>query len=213
MSRLHGLVRRVGSFAGTRPGLVFAATVIVFGGGALTLRYGLEQTAQRTGFDRHPAPQVLQEAITSMFSADRCIGVADAERMIASKLDELGLEDWTIQRGAGADRSECVAFGLNGQAHVVELFMALSPEMRLAIEALEGELLRNCYTKDDAAQKVRSLLVEEGLNGWEVRTDGPIGGPAERMDEIMRHVEQGCWIYSTTGWTKGGTRVIWLGGK
>lgn len=205
-------LRRVGRLSGARPGLILAATVLVFGAGGLLLRYGVEQ-AQRTGFDGVPPPQELQEAMSRIFLDDRCIGVADAERMIRSTLDELGLEHWTIERRSGAERSECVTPGLNGEAELVELTVTLGPDVNRTIEALKGELLRDCHAKDDAAHLVESALVEEGLEGWDVRTDGPIIGPADGMDEIRRHVERGCWILSTTGWTAEGTPIVWLGGR
>jgi hypothetical protein len=213
MSRLHELVGRAGRFARARPGVLLAATIAVFGAGGLLLRYGVEQGSQGTGFDGVPAPPALQEAIAGIFGDDRCIGVADAERMIQSKLEELGFGKWTIHKGAGADNAACVAAGLDAEAQEVELVMALGPDVQAALQAAREELLSNCRAKDDAAQMVESVLLEEGLEGWEVRTDGPIVGPADRIDEIERHVERGCWILSTTGWTAAGTPVVWLGGK
>lgn len=37
--------------------------------------------------------------------------------------------------------------------------------------------------------------------------------PSDRVEEIERHVENGGWVYSTTGWTAEGTRPLWIAGK
>jgi hypothetical protein len=43
------------------------------------------------------------------------------------------------------------------------------------------------------------------MDGWRIET-GPLSVPSDREQEIERHVENGCWVYSTTGWTAEGTR-------
>ena len=45
-----------------------------------------------------------------------------------------------------------------------------------------------------------------------MRTDGPIGGPNDRIDEIMAHVDAGCVVYGGSGATEDGTPVFYVGG-
>jgi hypothetical protein len=41
------------------------------------------------------------------------------------------------------------------------------------------------------------------VEGWEISIGGRgIIGPSDRIEEIERHVENGCWIYSATGWIR-----------
>lgn len=213
MRRLTRMLQRLGRHLAARPGRAFAATVVIFLAGGLLFRYGLDQASRPTVFAGVPAPVELQRAVEAIFSDDRCVGSTDAERLIRSTLDELRLGDWTIRRGAGGGNPECVAVGLDGETREVRFFMALGPEAQDVIEAAQEELLRSCHPKDVASETVEAMLIAEGMEEWVVRTDGPVSAPADRWDEIVRHVDRGCWILSTTGWTAEGAPVVWLAGK
>jgi hypothetical protein len=52
-----------------------------------------------------------------------------------------------------------------------------------------------------------------GQSGFEIRSGGAIGGPVDRFQEVVRHVEAGCVIYSTVGFSEEGVRVYWLAGE
>ena len=54
------------------------------------------------------------------------------------------------------------------------------------------------------------------------RSEDQVAAQAAEVDGILtrgvplgfeRHVDDGCWIYSTTGWRENGMRVFWVAGK
>ena len=87
----------------------------------------------------------------------------------------------------------------------------LSPAVRAALEVVSARLLDDCFEPDEAVALVSTALLEAGSGGFFVRTDGPIGGPSDRIDEIMAHVEAGCAIYGGSGATEDGTPVFYVG--
>lgn len=88
------------------------------------------------------------------------------------------------------------------------------PTLTVDLLRLRSSSIRSAGPKEEVTALIEAVLVEAGMDGWEIRTDGPgIVGPGDRIEEIERHVENGCWIYSTTGWTAEGTRLFWIAGK
>ncbi len=88
----------------------------------------------------------------------------------------------------------------------------MAPAVASAVAAISDELLESCYTRDEAVAGLSAALIESGESGFFVRTDGPIGGPNDRMDEIMAHVDAGCVVYGGSGATEDGTPVFYVGG-
>jgi len=91
--------------------------------------------------------------------------------------------------------------------------MALRPEVKEALAAVAARLLAECLTKDQAAATLTAALQGIGEVGWELRTDGPIGGPLDQQEQIKQHVAQGCFIYSGTGWSADGQRRYFIAGQ
>ncbi len=89
---------------------------------------------------------------------------------------------------------------------------ALSPAVIAALEAVSAELLARCYGREEGVARLSAALVEAGESGFYVRTDGPIGGPDDRIDEITAHVHAGCVIYGGSGSTGDGIPVFYIGG-
>jgi hypothetical protein len=88
----------------------------------------------------------------------------------------------------------------------------MAPAVASAVAAISNELLDGCYTRDEAVARLSAALIESRESGFFVRTDGPIGGPNDRIDEIMAHVDAGCVVYGGSGATEDGTPVFYVGG-
>ena len=166
------------------------------------------------GNDHVPLPPGLEDRVTSLFSEDACVSPQVADEQINAILADLGYSEWSVEHGTGSANTECVGASLDGETRTVTLLMALLPEVHDGLAAVREQLYRECRTKEEATALIEAVLVQAGMEGWEIRTDGPgISGPGDRMEEIERHVENGCWVYSTTGWTADGTRMFWIAGN
>lgn len=163
------------------------------------------------GLGESPPPPELEARVTSLFADDRCVTPADAKEQIDSILADLGYADWAVAYGTGAADTECVGAGIDAEARHVLLVMALSPDVRNGLDAVREQLYRECRTRDEAAALVESVLVEAGMQDWRVESGG-LSVPNDRAEQIERHVANGCWVYSTTGWRADGTRIFWIAG-
>lgn len=164
------------------------------------------------GDDHVPLPPGLENRVWSLFSEDACVAPQVAEEQINAILADLGHADWSVEYGTGAADTECVGAGLDGETRTVILVMALSPEVADGLAAVREQLYSECRTKEEATALVEAVLVQAGMERWEIRSDAGIAAPNDRIEEIERHVENGCWVYSTTGWTGEGTRLFWIAG-
>lgn len=157
-------------------------------------------------------PRELQEAIGSIFTGERCLTVQAADQAIRAELVELGMSDWRIHRGLGITNDGCVSAGIDTVHGRIRLDGVQHPDVRKALDLVAEELLERCATKDDAVAMVASTLSGFGETGWEIRGSDLVGGPLDRLDEIKRHAEAGCAVYSGTGMTPEGTRQYYIGG-
>lgn len=124
----------------------------------------------------------------------------------------LGREDWSVRRQLDIRTSGCVTYSINPVSKEIGLLPALHPDVRHALEFVREELYTRCLSEDDATRYLRAKLEGAGEVEFEIRSDGPVGAPRERFDEVMRHVEAGCFIYSGPGWMEDGTPVFYLAG-
>ena len=99
----------------------------------------------------------------------------------------------------------------SGPAIVGKTPTGMTPAVKSALEVISADLLAGCYARDEAVARLSNALIEAGASGFVVRTDGPIGGPKDRIDEIMAHVDAGCVIYGGSGATGDGTPVFYVG--
>lgn len=164
------------------------------------------------GSDEVPPPPELEARVMGLFSEDACVGPQAAAEQISDILADLGYADWSVKFGTGAADAECVAAGLDGQTRTVILVMALPPDVRDGLAAVREQLYSECRTKDEATALIEAVLREAGMEDWRIET-GSLSVPVDRAEEIESHVENGCWVYSTTGWTADGTRVVWIAGR
>jgi hypothetical protein len=95
---------------------------------------------------------------------------------------------------------------------------AKTPDVRLtkaqmaALDAIQVELLDGCFGREEGVARLSTALVDAGASGFFVRTDGPIGGPSDQIEEITAHVDAGCVVYGGSGATADGTRIFYIGG-
>jgi hypothetical protein len=166
------------------------------------------------GSDEVPPPPELEDKVFSLFSEEACVSPQVAEQEITAVLADLGYSEWSVAFGTGAADSECVAAGLDGQTRTVLLFMALPPDVRTGLARVQELLYIECRSKDEATALIEAVLRDAGMENWKIETSsGAPAVPIDRAEEIERHVENGCWVYSTTGWTADGTRVFWIAGN
>jgi hypothetical protein len=162
--------------------------------------------------DSAPAADI-QSAIASVFAGRSCVTGAQAEEGIGPRLLELGYRDWSVVSGPGVRGDGCVSSTTDTVRKRVVLIMALRPEVKEALAVVAARLLDECLTKEQAREAVAAALREVGELGWELREDGPIGGPVNRLDDIKQHVAKGCFIYSGTGWGPDGQRLYFIAGR
>jgi len=197
-----------------RPYASAAMVIVAFGlAGILVLAaQALSRPTSAGSFGEGPPPADINAAVLEILADDRCIPAQEAEAAMRSRLDALGHPSWTIGRGAGVRDGGCVTLSIEPAEQRVVLLMALDPAVRKGLEAVATELLQECKTKEEASELVRAVL--SGTEGWELRTDGGLAGPNEMtVEEVQRHWDAGCWIYSGTGWTAEGVRIYRIGGK
>jgi hypothetical protein len=187
-------------------------TVSVVAGIALggSLKPRLEPIA---AFGDGPPPAGLEAALDAMFPEDDCVSARDAGRRIGDVFGKMGLQDWTVTRGVGVTDEGCVGAAVYVSTHRVTLFQALHPDLRKGLEAAESRLLSDCLNGDEAEALIRSVVSQNSSDGWEIRRGSGVAGPGDRIEEIKRHVDRGCWIYRGTGWTEEGARLYWISGR
>ncbi len=164
------------------------------------------------GSDEVPPPADLEVGVAGLFAEERCVSPEEAEQHIEALVADLGYVEWKVEHGTGAATSECIGAGLDNETRTVTLFMALAPQAREGLDAVRDRLYRECHTRDEAVALVDAALRDAGMEGYKIE-NGSLSVPSDRADEIERHVENGCWVYSTTGWTADGTRLFWVAGN
>lgn len=163
------------------------------------------------GSDEVPPPPELESRVSAVFSEDTCTSPEYASAQIKAILVELGYSEWSVKFGTGAADTDCVGAGLDGQTRSVMLVMALPPEVRKGLDAVREQLYAECRSEEEARALVAAVINRAGMENWKIEA-GSLALPLDRANEIERHVESGCWVYSTTGWTADGTRVFWIAG-
>jgi hypothetical protein len=163
---------------------------------------------------QEPLPPVeLSKAVASIFSASECLGADVAQQELESLVYQLTLTDWRVTVAASVRPGDCVGASIQVEPRRILLLPAASPALRLAIDRLQDSLLATCFGEAGARTLVNQVLADAGLPDWQIDANGPEGGPVDRFDQVMRHLDAGCFVYSGTGWTADGTRIIYLTGK
>ncbi|MGH7555584.1 MAG: hypothetical protein ACREMQ_21495 [Longimicrobiales bacterium] len=151
-------------------------------------------------------------ALDRVFAGPACVTAGDAGDALVLSLQELGYADWTVDWGPGVRADGCVSSTIDTVGKRIIFIMALRPEVKLALTRVAEDLLDRCLGIGEATALITFVLTDLGETNWELRTDGPIGGPLDRLDEVVGHVQAGCTVYSGTGWTEDGTRLYFIAG-
>jgi len=189
-----------------------AASLIAVGIAVLASRALVARETIRPWQGDPSPPPGLDAAVSRVFASSECVTATRAESQLAVALPNAGEDGWDMVRGPGVADGSCVAATVDTVHLRVVLIMGMNPRVRAAITKVADELLERCLAKDDAVRLLNAAVTSAGETGSLVRTDGPIGGPIGSLDRVRTHVDQGCWVYSSTGWTKDGTRVYYLAG-
>jgi hypothetical protein len=160
-----------------------------------------------------PAPENLVATVRQVFNEGRCTTAAQAQQELRLRLDSLGYADWSVWARSEVQPNACVTSSIDTSTRRIVLILALRPEVRDAMQKVTNDLIDRCLGKQDAIDDVTSVLSGLGETGFEVRTDGPLTAPVDRVTEVKRHIDAGCWVYSGTGWTPEGRRLYFVSGR
>jgi hypothetical protein len=196
-----------GRLTGARGNLLIAAGLLVAGSVLFLMRYSTPVPASDALIDQ------VQRVIAGTLSPTRCLSPTAAIGTMRSALDTAGYRDWALHAGTDVKSTACVTATIDGSTRQVILVPALRPEVRTKLQSVTEALYRRCLTKEAAIAYVDSALNAVGETDYEIRTDGPVTAPIDRKEEVFQHVDEGCWIYSGTGWTQEGRRLYYVVGK
>lgn len=161
-----------------------------------------------------PPPAELEEAVYSALNAERCVTAAQAERELQALLDEFGYREWRIRRDVGVTADHrCVSATFVTPDLEIRLIQALHPDVIAGLDEVRAELYEKCVGQEEAIALVQATLRALGETDADVQPGGPIAWPLDRREEIEDHVEAGCFIYSTIGYTAEGHRIYYVAGK
>lgn len=160
-------------------------------------------------------PPALQAVLDTAFSNERCMSAEAAADGLRRQLDQHGLSEWSVDV-THVTPTDCVTWSLqsfgSANPHTITLIGTLSPTIREALRSVREDTFQRCLTKDEALSLVSATLEKLGQKEFELRTDGPFQVPLDRQDEVIRHYDAGCWMYSTFGWIDG-KYMFYLSGK
>ncbi len=154
----------------------------------------------------------VRDVIAKTLSHQACTTPADAVPAMRAALDEAGYAEWAVRPGDAVKPAACVTANVDGEKHEVVLIPALRPQVRKELDKLTLDLYVRCLDQATAIETVTSVLHEVGETDFEIRTDGPVTAPIDRLEEVLAHVKSGCWIYAGTGWTPDGIRLYYVSG-
>lgn len=167
--------------------------------------------------DGEATPPEVAAAVADVFAASECVPANEARALLRGKLDAAGLADWPIvsrqfrSSGLSADQARCaVPVIIDG---TVALFPAPGTDVLEAMEVVAGELLKGCYTREEATQLVNATLATHGIAGWKISGDvwGPQVFPSDQEKQYRQHVADGCVVYA--GMPFGPGEVFLWGGR
>jgi hypothetical protein len=152
----------------------------------------------------------VQATIDAVFTGQGCVSPDAARDALASQLSADGLSGWTIEsRAAGAN---CVTAGPIEPEWTIVLLPVNGPDVSAAMEQVRAELMDKCLTEAEARAFVSQALKSAGVTDFEITTVGPLGYPVGQEDAVMKHLDEGCFIYSGSGHTADGKPLFGING-
>lgn len=149
-----------------------------------------------------------------VFAGPACPTAMQATASLYAGLKHLdNVEGWKVVWAPGVTPTSCVSGTLNTVTNEIRLSQALGADLIAALDDIRAQLMSECLGADDAIALVSSTLEAHGVATPDVQTGGPVGGPLDELDLIQQHVADGCFIYSTVGYTSDGHRIFYVAGK
>jgi hypothetical protein len=195
-----------------------ASARVIIGAAAVTVALLVVSTPSRPAADLgSPAgavpPEALAATLDGVFTSGSCLTPSEAHNAVRRALDRLRLDEWSAISSRPLASSACVGVSINAEAQQVVLLPGVSLAVRAALEGLANQLLTECHDLQSATFVARGRLAQAGETTWEVRGDGPLGGPVDRFEEVMQHLDAGCVVFSGIGWNEEGVRILYLAAK
>lgn len=154
-------------------------------------------------------PDHFATILFEIFPDDHCTSLPAAETNLRRRLDEAGYADWTIRLDSDLRRDGCIGWSFS-PPKTLTLVSSFAPEVAGALTQVSAELMATCYDEQKAVERVTSVLSRLGVADFIVRTDGGLAVPLDNAEEVLRHVEAGCWVYSGTGWDEDGRPLFFV---
>jgi hypothetical protein len=187
--------------------VLLAATVALLAASTLVV------TATRP--PRTPAQQAHDAANEERVLADlgrhfgnACLTAEQAKTLIRERLDALGLSDWTIRADDRIREAPCVGAGGTGTNEVI-LIPSMGGKVGQAMDNLSAQLMRECRSRNEAVDLLRSTLVEAGMVDPKIEVGGVRGIPLEYGDAYQQHAADGCYVYAGSQFDSVG-RYTWF---
>lgn len=160
-----------------------------------------------------PAPDGLEETVARFLAQSTCPTSAVAANGLLPVLRTAGYESWTVRVQSNVRPDSCVSATLDSIARQVVLIPGISRSANAGIDQLRELLMADCLNREQAEALINETLTGIGESGYEIRSDGPLAAPLSARDEVLRHVDRGCWVYSASGVDSDGMRIHFIFGK
>jgi hypothetical protein len=142
--------------------------------------------------------------------SDRCIPLAQATKLFREHLDALGLQTWTLHILHDQVReARCVGAAPVGADREVVVLPSMGGDVDKALDAVAADLMTRCLTAKEASALVRSTLVGLGRTDASVQVRAAWGFPAEDGGAFVKHMADGCAVYSGAQFDNAG-RYTWF---
>lgn len=179
---------------------------------------GTTSTSPSITVDPEPPPELVAAAdealgILLAETGQECAQAIRYEELLAPRLVELGFADWELERSPGVSDRSCIAYGIAVTRQTVLLVSALPGGLSDDLRSVAEETYSRCMTRSEVEQAVRAAAARsETVGPWKIKNDSMVGGPIDRLDEIVAHVKSGCFIYAGTGGDPDGVRLFYVVG-
>lgn len=135
-----------------------------------------------------------------------CVNLDAGRALVRTRLDELGYADWIIETRDGAENSSCVGSAGSG-LRAVYLIPSMGGPILTAMEAIKGESLRQCLSRDQVTTLVHQALARLGAEDWDIALDG--------RQEVSLQDQSGapgtdCWTHSRSESHPDGGRTYYV---
>ncbi|MEX1264946.1 MAG: hypothetical protein WEE66_13615 [Actinomycetota bacterium] len=154
--------------------------------------------------------QDVQATIDAVLAGSGCVSPGAAREGLETQLAADGLAGWTIE--SRADGADCVTAGPIEPERTIVLLPVSGPDVSAAMEQVRVEFMDKCLNEADARAFLSQALESAGVTDFEITTEGPLGYPSGEEDAVMRHLVNGCFIYSGTGHNADGTPLFGING-